>query len=132
MQIKTIIGQYYFWVPKLTRMACHQLMRYSIAQFALIYPLLNHNLNLLPPKTATEPETQNCLSTLKSGDARIRTDEEKTWDKKGSVIAPNDRPRSYNVLNEKGNLIIRNRRHLIQTNGKFIVKYNYDNILEPS
>ena len=113
-------------------MACHQLIRYSIAQFALIYPLLNHNLILLLPKTATEPETQNCLSTLKSGDARIRTDEEKTWDKKGSVIAPNDRPRSYNVLNEKGNLIIRNRRHLIQTNGKFIVKYNYDNILKPS
>ena len=33
--------------------------------------------------TAIEPETQNRLSTLKPGDtARIRTDEEKTWDKK--------------------------------------------------
>ena len=83
-------------------------------------------------KTAIEPETQNCLSTLKSGDARIRTDEEKTWDKKESVVAPNDRPRSYNVLNEKRNLIIRNHCHLIPTNGKFIVKYNYDNIIQPS
>ena len=61
--------------------------------------------------TAIEQETQNRLSTLKPGDTvRRRTDEEKTWDKKGSVIAPNDRPRSYNVLNEKGNLIIRNRQ----------------------
>ena len=83
--------------------------------------------------TAIEPEIQNRLSTLKPGDTvRIRTDEEKTWDKKGSVIAPNDRPRSYNVLNEKGNLIIRNRRHLIPTNEKLIVKHDYDKIIEPS
>ena len=82
---------------------------------------------------AIEPEIQNHLSTLKPGDTvSIRTDEEKTWYKKGSVIAPNDRPRSYNVLNEKGNLIIRNRRHLIPTNEKLIVKHDYDKIIEPS
>ena len=34
-------------------------------------------------KAAIEPETQNRLSTLKPGDTvRIRTDKEKTWDKK--------------------------------------------------
>ena len=83
--------------------------------------------------TATEPETQNGLSTLKPGDTvRIRADEEKTCDKKGSVIAPNDHPCSYNVLNEKGYFIIRNRLHLIPTNEKFIVKHGYDNIIEPS
>ena len=68
------------------------------------------------PSTTTaaiETETQNRLSTLKPGDTvRIRTDEEKTWDRKGSVIAPNDRPRSCNVLNEKSNLIIRNRQQM--------------------
>ena len=80
-------------------------------------------------KIAIELETQNHLSTLKPVDTvRIRTNEEKTWDKKGSVIAPNDRPRSYNVLNEKGNLIIRNRRYLIPANEKSIVKHDYDNI----
>ena len=83
--------------------------------------------------TAIEPETQNRLSTLKPGDTiRIKTDKEKTWDKEESVIVPNDRPRSYNVLNEKGSLIIRNRRYLIPTNEKFIVKHDYDNIIEPS
>ena len=45
-------------------------------------------------KTATEPESQNRLSTLKPGDTvGIGTEEEKTWDNKGSVIAQNDRPR---------------------------------------
>ena len=83
--------------------------------------------------TASERETQNRLSNLKPGDTvRGRTDEEKTWDKKGSVIAPNDRPRSCNLLNKKGNLTIRNRRHLIPTNEKFIVKHDYDNIIQPS
>ena len=28
--------------------------------------------------------------------------------------------------------MIRNRRHLILTNKKFIVKHDYDNIIEPS
>ena len=53
-------------------------------------------------------------------------------DKKGPVIAPNDRRHSYNVLNKKRNLITRNRRHLVPTNEKFIVKHDYDNITEPS
>ena len=78
-----------------------------------------------------EPETQN-LSTLKPGDTlRTRTNEEKTC-KKVSVIVPDDCLRPYNVLKEKGNLIIRNRRYLIPTNKKLIVKHNYDNIIEPS
>ena len=67
--------------------------------------------------TAIEPETQNHLSTLKPGDTiRIRTNKEKTWDEKGSVFAPNDLRRSNNVLNEKGNLIIKDCHHLIPTN----------------
>ena len=39
--------------------------------------------------TAIEPETQNRLSTLKRGDTvRIRTDEEKNWDKKTISYCP--------------------------------------------
>ena len=107
--------------------------------FSLAHKLFNRPIRInLPsakpqpkPSTTTtviEPETQNRLSTLKSGNTvRIRVDKEKTWDKKGSVIAPNDRPCLYNVLNEKGNLIIRNPRHLIPTNEKFNA-----NIIEPS
>ena len=80
-----------------------------------------------------EPEIQNRLLTLKPGNtARIRTDEERAWDKTGSVIAPNDCSRSCNVLKKKGNLIVRNDRHLIPTNEKFIVKHDYENIIAPS
>ena len=85
-----------------------------------------------PTNTAIETETQNRLSTLKPGDAVRIITEAKTQDKNGSVIAPNDRPSSYNVLNGKGNLITRNRHHLIPTNEKVIVRLNYDNITEPN
>ena len=40
-----------------------------------------------------------------------------------------NRPRSYDVLNENGNVMIRNRRHLIPTNKKLTKKFNYDNII---
>ena len=113
-------------------------------EFLLAHKLFNRpirtNLPSVKPhdkpsttKTAHEPETQNRLPTLKSGyTVRIRTDEEKTWDKKGSIIAHNGRPHLCIVLNEKGNLIITNRRHLIPTNETFIVKHDYENIIEPS
>ena len=61
----------------------------------------------------------------------MRTNKDETWDKEGSVIAQNDHSRSFNVLNEKSNLIIRNHRRLIPTNDKFIAKQNYENI-QPS
>ena len=84
-------------------------------------------------KTAIEPEIQNRLLTLKLGDiVRTRTKKKKTLDEKGSVIGPNDRPHSYNAINEKGNLIIRNRFQLIPANEKFIVNHKYDNIIELS
>ena len=68
-------------------------------------------------ETVIEPETANQLPNLKHGDIiRIKTDKEKTWNKKGSLIAPNDRPRSYNALKEKCKLIIRRRLHLVLTN----------------
>ena len=62
---------------------------------------------------------------------RIRTDEQNLWDKKGIVIKQNKRPRSHDVLNENGNVMIRNSRHLIPTNEKFTEKFSYDNIIPP-
>ena len=47
-------------------------------------------------------------------------------------MPPNERLLSYNVLNKMGNLIIKNLRHLIATNEKFTVKYDYENMIEPS
>ena len=47
-------------------------------------------------------------------------------------MPPNEHLLSYNVLNKMGNLIIKNLRHLIATNEKFTVKYDYENMIEPS
>ena len=49
-KMKTLIYQYCFSITNLTKVYCHQLISYSIAQFALMHPLLNHKLNMLPPK----------------------------------------------------------------------------------
>ena len=49
--------------------------------------------------------------------------------KRSFVIKQNNRPRSYDVLNEDGNVMITNRRHLIPTNEKFTEKFSYGNII---
>ena len=36
-------------------------------------------------------------------------------DKKGTVVNQNDRTRSYDILKKRGNILARNRRHLIPT-----------------
>ena len=93
-----------------------------------MYFLLKHDLNHLPVKQVI----QKSRVTLKAGDTiKIRTNKEETWDKIGSVIAPNNCPGSY-VLNVKGNFVIRNHRHLISTNKDFFVKRDYENITQLS
>ena len=41
------------------------------------------------------------------------------WRLRGKVISKRSEPRSYNVINEKGNIIRRNRQHLLPTNETF-------------
>ena len=41
------------------------------------------------------------------------------WKQRGTVIAKRDEPRSYDIVNEKGNVIRRNRQHLIPTKEAF-------------
>ena len=48
--MKSIIYEHCFRILNQTKMGYHQLVSYSIAQSSLIYPLLNHKLNLLLPK----------------------------------------------------------------------------------
>ena len=126
----TFIYKYCFWILNMAKMGYHQFIGYSIAQSTIMYPLLYQNLNLQSSNWPRNPEE---LSTSKPVDTvRIRVDKEKTWNKKGPVIALNDHPCLYNVLYGKGNLTIRNRCHLIATNKKFIVKHDYDIIIAHS
>ena len=88
----------------------------SLAHMLFNHPIHNNSPfvraqpNPYTTETEVEPEIQNQLPTLKPGDtAKIITNEQETCGKKGSVIAPNDCLRSCSIVNEKGNLIIRNR-----------------------
>ena len=45
---------------------------------------------------------------------RIRYDTDKSWEKKGVVVGKRKEPRSYNVLNEKGNVLRVNNKHLMK------------------
>ena len=62
----------------------------------------------------------------------IQTDEENFWDRKGIVVNQNNRPRLFDILNEKGNILARNRYYLIPTTEKFTIKHDYDNAIPVS
>ena len=56
------------------------------------------------------------LPDLHPGDiVKVKTDEEKRWLETGKVIEKANTPRSYQVKTPNGNIIRRNRRHLMKT-----------------
>ena len=63
---------------------------------------------------------------------RIWTDEQNLWDKKNIVVSQNNHPWSYNILNERGNILARNHCHLIPTAEKFSIKHDSDNSIPVS
>ena len=60
---------------------------------------------------------------------RIRTDKDKSWSEMGKVVSKHPNPRSYNILNSRGNVVRRNRRHLIPTKEPFHVTKEYSQSL---
>ena len=88
--------------------------------------------------TATEKHTitQNLGRSLpeiapkKTG--QIQTDKQNIWDKKGIVVCQNNLPRLYDILNERGNILTRNCRHLLPTTKKFNIKHDYHNAIPVS
>ena len=96
-----------------------------------VKPLLPQNSFVT--ETPRPRKTTHSLPNISQGNTiRIRTDEQNLWDKKGIVIKQNNRLQSYDVLNENGNVMIRNRRHLIPNNEKFTEKFSYNNIIPPT
>lgn len=90
----------------------------------LLVRILSQSNGIVPPtiqtvkrtlrkaKSAKEDHYQDLLPTKKLGHTvRVRIDEETIWDNKGFAFATNGHLRLYKVLNEKGNLVVRSRRH---------------------
>ena len=96
-------------------------------QFCTNLPLVKLLLsqNSFVTETPSPWKTTHSLPNISQGNViRICTDEQNLWDKKGIVIKQSNRPRPYHVINENGNVMIRNRRHLIPTNEKFTKKFS--------
>ena len=70
------------------------------------------------------------LSDLKPGTiVRMRIDTDSSWKESGKIVEKCHQPRSYLALNSKGNVVRRNRRHLMPTScGTFQVQPNYDHL----
>ena len=69
------------------------------------------------------------LTNIKPGTTvRIRTDKEISWSQKGKVVRKCKQPRAYLVMNEKGNIVRRNRRHLLPTKESFKATTDYNDL----
>ena len=68
----------------------------------------------------------NDLSELAPGTSvRMRIDTDSSWKETGKIIEKCQQPRSYLVLNSRGNVVRRNRRHLLPTSEAF---QNFDHL----
>ena len=69
------------------------------------------------------------LSQLQPGKVvQMRIDTDKSWKETGKIVEKCDQPRSYLVMNSKGNKRRCNRQHLLPTAEKFQLHSNYDTL----
>ena len=62
---------------------------------------------------------------------RLRKPGEKQWNQIGKVVEKCPKPRAYRILNSKGNIVRRNRRHLLPCKDKFHIQNDQDDYTEP-
>ena len=58
--------------------------------------------------------------------ATVRYRKHNTWSKKGRVVKKLSQPRSYQIETESGNIIRRNRRHLVNTRELFVPRLRHE------
>ena len=82
--------------------------------------------------TVTQNLKRNLPEFAPGTTVRIRIDEQNPWNRNGIVVSQNNRPRSSNILNERGSILARSRRPLIPTSEKVNIKHDYDNVIPAS
>ena len=81
----------------------------------------HENFIPVPGEERVNEATSKGLPDITPGTTvRIRTDKDRDWGEQGKVVRKREEPRSYDVLNQRGNVVRRNRRHLIPTRESFI------------
>ena len=93
--------------------------------------------SIKPPLKTSRPTTMSKATTahynasaqnlpvLHPGD-NVRLRDGRNWSREGTVVVPDQNPRSYHVRTETGNVLRRNRRHLIKIN-----KHHLPNLPNP-
>ena len=84
-----------------------------------LVPLLNINISTkTKPKKPTVSQSRK-LQPLNTN-YTVRYHQNNNWTRTGIVLNKNNTPRSYTFLNEKDNVIRRNRRHLVKMDSNFV------------
>ena len=111
-------------IPKTNGHSPLQLMTNRIVRTTL--PVFKHHVSdtrkiRLSDKFSHQMNQSRELQDIQPGTTvRVLSDDKHNkWTQKGLVISKNENPRSYSLINEKGNKISRNRVHLIPTNEEF-------------
>ena len=96
-----------------------------------IVPLLNVNTNTKTKRKKPTLSQSRELQPFNTSDT-VRYRQNNNWTRTGIILNKSNMPRSYTLLNDKNNIIRRNRCHLIKMNSKFlkIRNENTDNGME--
>ena len=104
--------------------------------------LMKRKLQTLVPSLNVNANTKTKLKKPALGQSRelqpfnttdtVRYHQNNNWTRAGIIVNKSNMPRSYTLLNDKNNVIRRNRRHLIKIDPKFvkIENENMDNDTE--
>ena len=96
-----------------------------------LVPSLNVNANTKTKLKKPTLSQSRELQPFNTSDS-VRYHQNKYWTRTGIILNKSDMPRSYTLLNEKNNVIRRNRYHLIKMDPKFLMieNENTDNDME--
>ena len=97
----------------------------------VLVPLLNVNGNTKTKLKKPTFSQSRELQPFNTSDT-VRYRQNNNWTRTGIIFNKSDMPRSYTLLNDKNNVIRRNRRHVIKMDPKFlkIENENMDNDIE--
>ena len=93
---------------------------------------LNSSHALTSPKTVAKgikesynQHAKNLPDIITGTVVCMRVPGERQWDEIGKVVAKCQEPRTYCILNSKGNIVRRNRRHLLPCKDKFHIQIDH-------
>ena len=88
--------------------------------------LQEHKMKMNSQLKSYYDQNSRDIPPLQQGET-VRYQENGRWQRLGKVIDKHHQQRSYNIVNDNGNIIRRNRQHLIPSKERFVIKSDDDN-----